>query len=342
MLNGQLEAEYQIIKGLSAQVNYGFNVISSNSVAFKANVLLANLDGSTRNLASNLTERDDLNTQTLLTSLLKYQQEFGKHKLNLLAGYSEEEFLWKWNSGYRSGFINNTQRYLNLGNPSTQTNNAAAFDLGMQSVFGRVNYVFADKYLFEANIRKDGSSRFGKDYRWGTFPSLSAGWIMSEEEFMKNLTWIDMLKVRGSWGQLGNQNINSYYAASDILTTGQDYTLGGNLHSGVAITSMSNKETTWETTTQTNFGLDLVINKSIEITADYFNKATSDILMQLPIPITMGDLVAPFVNVGDVVNKGIELSASYRKKFSNGLNFRSTFNLAHIKNEITNLHGRSP
>ena len=340
--NSQLEAEYQIFDCLSAEISYGFNVVTSNTNAFHANVLLANIDGSTRNLTSDLNETDNNDTQTLFTSLLKYQKAIGKHEFNLLAGYSEEEFKWKWNSGSRSKFINNTQRILNLGDPSTMQNNAGAYDLGLQSAFGRINYIFDGKYLFEANIREDGSSRFAKGYRWGTFPSFSTGWIISEEEFMKNLTWIDLLKIRGSWGRLGNQNINTYYAASDILTTGLNYSLGGSLNSGVATTSMSNKQTTWETSEQTNIGIDIGINRCIEITVDYFSKATNDILLQIPIPITMGNLTPPYQNVGKVKNKGIEFSGTYKKQFSNGLRFDGTLNLSHIKNKVTDLYGRSP
>ncbi|WP_423130438.1 TonB-dependent receptor [Gaoshiqia sp. Z1-71] len=342
VFNSQIEGEYKIAEGLSAQITYGYNVIHSNSNSFHANVLLANLDGSTRYLTSDLTERNDLNTQTLLTSLLRYEKKFGKHELNVLAGYSEEEFNWKWSSGYRSKFINNTQRILNLGDPSTMQNNAGAYDLGLQSVFGRINYIFAEKYLFEANIRRDGSSRFGEDFKWGTFPSFSVGWIISEESFLKNQDWLDILKIRGSWGQLGNQNINTYYAASDILNTGVNYTTGGGLNSGVAVTSMSNKQTTWETSEQTNFGVDFSFNRNFDITLDYFSKKTNDILIQVPIPITMGNLTPPYQNVGEVKNRGLELSATYRKTFTNGLKFNSTLSLSHIKNEITDLYGRSP
>ncbi|WP_159523589.1 TonB-dependent receptor [Sunxiuqinia indica] len=340
--NSQLEAEYKIIDDLSAQITYGFNVVTANTNSFHANVLLANLDGSTRYLASDLTERNDLNTQTMLTSLLKYEKTINKHDFKLLAGYSEEEFNWKWNSGSRSRYVNNNQRYLNLGDASTQQNNSGAYDLGLQSFFGRLNYIFANKYLFEANIRQDGSSRFGEGYKWGTFPSFSAGWILSDEDFLKSIEWMDFLKIRGSWGQLGNQNIDTYYASSDILETGMNYTLGGSLFSGVASNSLANKETTWETTEQTNIGLDFTFNRNFDITVDYFTKKTSDILVQIPIPITMGNLTSPFQNVGEVKNTGVELSGTYRKQFSNGLKMRTTFNLSHIKNEVLDLHGRSP
>ncbi|MCS3732301.1 TonB-dependent receptor [Mucilaginibacter dorajii] len=340
--NTQFEAEYQFLNGFSAQLTYGYNVATQDVNAFHANVTLANTDGSTRNLTSDLTETNNLDTQTLLTSLLKYQKKLGKSEFNLLGGYSEESFNWKWNSGFRSKFINNTQRILNLGDPSTQQNNAANYALGLRSLFGRINYIYGSKYLFEANIRRDGSSRFANDQRWGTFPSLSAGWIISEESFMKNVSWLNMLKLRGSWGRLGNQNINSYYAASDFLTVGENYSLGGSLYPGVATTSLSNKKTTWETSEQTDIGIDMSIANSIDLTFDYFNKKTSNILMQIPVPVTLGNLVAPYQNVGAVNNKGLEMTATYRKTFSNGLKFSSTISLSHIVNKITDLHGRSP
>lgn len=321
VFNGQLEAELDIWNGLSAQFTYGYNVESSNTNSFHANVTLANADGSTKSVMSDLTSRNDLNYQTMLTTLLKYNKTFGKHDVSVMAGYSEEYFKWKWNSGFRSGFVNNDQPILNLGNASTMSNNADAYDLGLRSYFGRINYSFNNRYLLEANIRRDGSSRFAKGNQWGTFPSFSVGWIISEENFMKKFDWLGMLKLRASWGRLGNQNINSYYVGSDILSMGQNYSLGGVLQSGVAVNSMINKNTTWETTTQTDFGFDLSLNNGLSFTFDYFNKNTDDILMQTPIPITMGALSAPYVNAGKVNNKGIEAMIAYRKNFENGLQF---------------------
>ena len=238
VFNGQLEAELDIWNGLSAQFTYGYNVESSNTNSFHANVTLANADGSTKSVMSDLTSRNDLNYQTMLTTLLKYNKTFGKHDVSVMAGYSEEYFKWKWNSGFRSGFVNNDQPILNLGNASTMSNNADAYDLGLRSYFGRINYSFNSRYLLEANIRRDGSSRFAKGNQWGTFPSFSVGWIISEENFMKKFDWLGMLKLRASWGRLGNQNINSYYVGSDILSMGQNYSLGGVLQSGVAVNSI--------------------------------------------------------------------------------------------------------
>ena len=319
MFNGQLEGELKIWDGLSAQLTYGYNVESSNVNEFHANVTLANTDGSTKSLMSDLNETNHLNYQTLLTTLLKYDKKFGKHSVSAMVGYSEEYFKWKWNSGFRSGFVNNNQPILNLGDASTMSNNADAYDLGLRSYFARINYSFNDRYLFEANIRRDGSSRFAKGNQWGTFPSFSVGWLISEENFMKNLDWLDMFKIRASWGKLGNQNINSYYVGSEILSSGQNYSLGGALQPGVAVNSLINKETTWETTSQIDVGFDLALNNGISLTFDYFDKRTNDILMQTPIPLTMGNLGAPYVNAGKVSNKGIEAMVSYRKRFDNGL-----------------------
>lgn len=342
VFNGQLEGELKVWDGLSALLTYGYNVESSNINAFHANVTLANTDGSTKSLMSDLNETNHLNYQTLLTALLKYDKKFGKHSISVMVGYSEEYFKWKWNSSFRSGFVNNNQPILNLGDASTMSNNADAYDLGLRSYFSRVNYSFDNRYLFEANIRRDGSSRFAKGNQWGTFPSFSVGWIISEENFMKNLNWLDMLKIRASWGKLGNQNINSYYVGSEILSSGQNYSLGGVLQPGVAVNSMINKETTWETTSQIDIGFDLALNNGISLTFDYFDKRTDDILMQTPIPLTMGNLSVPYVNAGKVSNKGIEAMISYRKSFDNGLRFRTSLNLSHIVNKITDLNGASP
>jgi TonB-dependent starch-binding outer membrane protein SusC len=335
--SGQMDAEYKIVDGLSAQITYGYNVTSSKAKAFHANVTLYNESGTTTNLASNLNITNETDVQTLLTTLLKYNKTFGKHEVNVLGGYSEEQFNWDWESGYRANFVNNNQRVLNLGDASTQTNNSGSYDLGLRSYFGRVNYAFDGKYLFEANIRRDGSSRFAKENQWGTFPSFSAGWVISKEEFMKNLSWLNHLKLRASWGRLGNQNIGNYYNGSDILSSGQNYSLGGTLYSGVAVTAMTNKQLTWETAQQLDFGADLVFKNNIEVTADFFDKRTKNLLLIQPIPLTMAES-APYANAGEVQNKGIEASVIYKLQFSNGLRIRAGVNASHIVNKITQMN----
>jgi TonB-linked SusC/RagA family outer membrane protein len=335
--SGQAEGEYTILPGLSAQVTYGYNVTFTKANAFHANVALYNESGTTTNLVSNLTVTNHTDVQTMLTSLLKYNKSFGKHEIGVLGGYSEEEFKYDWESGYRSNFVNNTQRVLSLGDPSTQTNNAGSYDLGLRSYFGRLNYGFNGKYLFEANIRRDGSSRFAQGHQWGTFPSFSGGWVISKERFMESLSWLNHLKLRASWGRLGNQNINTFYNGSDVLTSGQNYSLGGTLYSGVAITQMTNKQLTWETAQQLDFGTDIVFKNNFEITADYFDKRTKNLLLIQQIPLTMAE-AAPYANAGEVQNKGIEASVTYRTEFSNGIKLRATVNASHIVNRITKMN----
>lgn len=150
------------------------------------------------------------------------------------------------------------------------------------------------------------------------------------------------MKIRASWGKLGNQNVNSYYIGSDVLTSEKNYSLNGSLKSGVAITSLVNKQTSWETTTQTDIGLDMSFLNGFNVTIDYFIKKTDDILMQTPIPLTMGNLSAPYVNAGKVENKGIEFAVGYNKSFSNGLKLRANLNLTHVDNKVTDLNGASP
>jgi len=335
-LSAQFEAEYKILKDLSAQVTYGYDVMSSNKNAFNANVILQNKAGGTKTEQSDLNITNETDIQTMFTGLLKYNKTFGEHDLNVLAGYSEEEFTYDWQSGYRKNFVNNTQRILSLGDAATQTNNAGSYDLGLRSYFGRINYGFMQRYLLEANIRRDGSSRFAEGHQWGTFPSFSAGWIVSNEPFLKNANWLSLLKVRASWGRLGNESIVNYYNGSDILSSGLNYSLGGTLNSGVAIQNMTNKQLTWETAQQLNFGVDFNLKNGFELTADYFNKKTKDLLKLQPIPATMA-LGYPYANAGEVQNEGIEASFTYRKTFANKLKMRTTLNLAHIVNKITSL-----
>jgi len=334
--NGQTEIEYKIFKDLSAQVTYGYNVVSSNKNSFNANVVLQNKDGSTKVEPSSLDVSNGTDVQTLLTSLLKYNKVIGKHDFNLLAGYSEEEFTYDWQSGYRKNFVNNTQRVLSLGDAATQKNDAGSYDLGLRSYFGRINYVFDGKYLFEANIRRDASSRFAQGHQWGTFPSFSAGWIVSNEKFMEKISWLNTLKLRASWGRLGNQNIGNYYNSSAILTSGQNYSQGGVLYSGVAVRDMVNPDLTWETSQQLNFGIDVALKNGFDLTADYFDKRTKDLLLPGQIPATMA-MNPPYINAGEVRNSGFEASLTYRKTFSKDFKLRATFNASHIVNEITKM-----
>ena len=182
----------------------------------------------------------------------------------------------------------------------------------LMSYFGRVNYGFKDRYLFEGNFRYDGSSRFAKGNRWGVFPSFSAGWRLSEEEFMKDIPWIYNLKLRASWGQLGNERIDLFRYV-DLMNLDAKYSLNGEIQSGAAVTAYNDPNITWETTTMTNIGLDAsLFNGNLDFSLEYFDKRTSDILRKVTLPQQVGSLDGPIRNIGEVSNKGFELNLAYR------------------------------
>lgn len=216
--------------------------------------------------------------------------------------------------------------------------------LRMFSYFGRINYSFSDKYLFEANFRADASSRFKEGNRWGYFPGFSVGWRLIEEEFIQNLNVFSDLKIRGSWGKLGNQNIAGYWPYLSVInqTFPLSYSYGGVFYPGGAVTSIVEENITWETTTSFDFGFEAAFfNNRISIGADYFDKITEGILVQLPIPLMMGGVSAPHENVGEMTNKGFELNVAYNKstRDRNQLGYSISANMTHVKNLVTKFRG---
>lgn len=220
--------------------------------------------------------------------------------------------------------------------------------LRMMSYFGRANYAFADKYLFEMNLRADASSRFKRGNRWGVFPGFSAGWRMSEENFIKNMNLFSNLKLRASWGQLGNQTIEGYWPYLTVINQNYDlsYNYGGALAPGAAVTSLVDENITWETTSSLDIGMDFgFMDNKITVEVDYFNKKTSDIIVQLPIPLTLGGLTAPFENVGEMKNNGVELVLNYdnQEMSRDRLGFSVGVNFTYIDNKVTKFRGgKSP
>ena len=228
---------------------------------------------------------------------------------------------------------------LDVGSTKNQTATGSAYEWSLMSYFGRLNYNFNEKYLFEANARIDGSSRFAEGYKYGFFPSVSAGWLVTEEQFMENLTWLDYLKVRASWGRLGNQNIGNYPFASAI-SLGQDYVFNDNVPAlGAALLDAANPEISWETAEMTNFGFDATLWK-FSVTAEYYIKTTYDILLKLPIPQITG-LNAPYQNAGTVRNKGWDMRLQYGDAIKD-FHYSIGVTLSDVKNEVIDLVGTGP
>lgn len=212
------------------------------------------------------------------------------------------------------------------------------------SYFGRANYTLMSKYLFEANVRADASSRFSKANRWGVFPGFSAGWRLSEEDFIKDVSAISNLKLRASWGQLGNQTISGYWPYLTVIGQNNNlsYSYNGSFSPGAAVTALVDENITWETSSSLDIGLEVgVLDDRITLEADYFRKTTKDILVQLPIPSVMGGISSPFENVGQMENNGIEFILNYNNlKFDRDqLGFNMGLNLTYIQNEVTKFRG---
>jgi len=269
--------------------------------------------------------------------LLRFDKSFGHHNLKGLAGYSVETYGDDYISAFRDNFAFPQYPVLNAGSRENQQASGTGKEWILQSYFGRVNYDYESKYLLEANIRYDGSSRFADGHRWGLFPSFSAGWRVSEEEFWEDIRpHIQNFKIRGSYGELGNQLIGEYRFTSYLGYN--TYVFGENITQGAALNDMANSLISWETTRKFDLGLDLtMLHGKLNFTADYYVSKTSDILMTLNIPLTVG-LKAPIQNAGEVENKGWDIGINYQDKIGD-LRYNIGVTFSDVKNKIVDLKG---
>ncbi|MDN5554597.1 MULTISPECIES: SusC/RagA family TonB-linked outer membrane protein [Prevotella] len=285
-----------------------------------------------------------------------YNLEIGKHRADALLGIELNRQDDMWFGGKRYGFAVNTPDYMW---PDAGVGDQQAFGssdgFSLASFFGKINYNYADKYMASVTVRRDGSSRFGKNNRYGTFPSLSLGWRISQEKFMQQASnsWLSDLKLRASWGQTGNQDINNYARYTLYVSNygeanfgGQSYgtsydiagTNGGQpLGSGFKRNQLGNDNIKWETTTQTNLGFDFGFFKnSLYGSFEWYRKKTSDILVNMPGIGIMGEGSSMWINAGEMLNKGVEFNAGYRGNVG-AFNYDFTGNIGTNRNEVTKL-----
>lgn len=284
-----------------------------------------------RNNPNSVKDERNNSYQMTMRFLANYKKRFGDdHDLAFLYGMEQISFRNYYSMAQRKDLISDALPDVSLGSAGSQFAEGRPTKWGINSYFGRINYGFRDKYLFEANIRADGSSRFAKGHKWGVFPSFSAAWRISEEGFMKNLGFVDNLKLRASWGQTGNERIDAFMFLPQFNTA--NVVMNGNLVSAVYQKKMANPDVTWETVEQTNVGLDFAfLNNSLYGEIDWYTKDTKDILLALGIPKFIG-LDAPEQNAGVVRNSGIETMLGFRKAFGE-VTFNTSVNLAYNKNE---------
>lgn len=336
---GNFYAEYEPIDNLKIRGTFAANFIQDNNQFFNSRV--ETFDHETGDLGLVWLENRNLELEfrerLQLTSWIQatYEKSVGASDFKFIIGGNQESYDEKGFFAARSELPSNSLPALVTGNPETATNRDAAGQWAIRSLFARVNYSFLNKYLLEFNVRRDGSSRFGANNRWATFPSFSAGWVVSEEDFF-NSNVIDFLKIRASWGQLGNQQIGNYPFASAISFS-PAYNFGGTIVGAAAQTSLGNQDIRWETTTQTDVGINMsLLNGKISIEGDYFIRNAADILFDQSNPGVTGVRTPTTVNIAEVRNTGWEASVNYREKIGL-LGFNIGGNVTHVTSEVISI-----
>ncbi|QMU27325.1 SusC/RagA family TonB-linked outer membrane protein [Adhaeribacter radiodurans] len=340
---GNAYAELDILQDLTAKTSIGIDYIN----AYRQDYNLLDLEEAEIESANGLTNANAYDITWTWSNTLNYKKTFNDiHSLGVLIGAEAIEGTGRDFSANRTTFFSEDPQYMFLSAGASGINNAGAgYEWALFSLFGKVNYSLKDRYLLEATVRRDGSSRFGANNRYGTFPAFSAGWRLSEEEFMSGLTFFDDLKVRAGWGQTGNQEIGNYNGFNTYRSTlnQSSYAITGSNNAVVAgfdTQAFGNPDAKWETTTQTNVGLDAsVLQGKLSLTFDLYNRLTSDMLYQVNLPATQGTATVPFVNVGEMRNRGVDLGIDFNNKALNGdLTYGVSVNFSTYRNEVLKLN----
>ncbi|NSL85626.1 TonB-dependent receptor [Chitinophaga sp. Mgbs1] len=323
--------EVKLIEGLKYKFNVGLTEAQNNGRTFTG----IYHDGNTGNQMPDLQESTSTTNSWLVENTLNYNKKLGKHNLDVLAGYTAQKNTTSGFNASRNDLATGTT-VLNTGTANSQKNGGSASVNAILSYFGRVMYSYDSRYLFTASVRRDGSSRFANDYQFGSFPSFSAGWNMHNENFFSGFrNIVSNLKLRGSWGVLGNQEIGNYLTQAAI-TNGINYVQGNELWPGATVSSYASPtDLSWEETKITNVGVDAgFLDNRLFFIFDVFHKKTTGVLLDVPFPLSVGKTGSPTLNAGVIQNKGYEASIEYADK-SGDFNYRVGFNLAHTKNEMT-------
>lgn len=336
---GSLNVEYEIFNGLKLR---GIAAATNNNYkyhGFTKNLELYDYDVVTTSIRSYVGDARSETMDINLQAFLDYQRSFNNiHNVTALLGYNQISTAYDDLTGGIYDLPSNSLDQLNAGNKATVINSGYASDYRLRSYFGRLGYNYKEKYLLEANFRYDGTSRFPKDNRFGFFPAFAAGWNVTKESFFPATNWIDNIKIRGSWGKLGNQEIGNY-AFLPTYALGVNYTFGGVITPGVTENgSLANEIIKWETSTETNIGIDADIFKGkLSFTAEYYDRKTDDILLNLPQPSILGGY-PPTVNAGSVSNKGFDFILKHQNKIGQ-VGYWVNANFSYVKNKINDLAG---
>ncbi|MCC8170615.1 MAG: TonB-dependent receptor [Parabacteroides sp.] len=333
-----LFAEFKFTDWLKFRFNGGIDMVYNEYKLFSPKFN----DGGQTNTVNSYTEERKKDFMWVTDYLLYFDKTFGNHTINAMAGFSQQLFTYDNMKGSIKNFVSEVDN-MHVFDGGTDTKerglSGGKKELALASYFGRINYDYKGRYLFSVNLRADGSSRFKSNNRWGVFPSFSGAWRLSEESFF-HVAPISSLKLRASWGQLGNQSIGSYYptiaAVEKLNAVFGPAADNQTLYAGYGQKALGNKNLKWETTTVTNVGVDLTLfNNNLSVTADYFVKNTDGILRSMVLPPSVGS-EAPNMNYAQVQNRGFELELGYHGKVRD---FRYTVagNVSFLHNEIRKL-----
>ena len=329
---GNLTADWNFYKPFTLQVNAGYNknTINRNSYISKSNLL-----GNGNNGYVTVQKLSDYSK--LLETILKYNQSFGKHNIDAMVGYSWQYFYSEGQTTKAYGFLSDNFKWYSLAAAQTvESVSSYAESNTLISMYGRINYNYADKYLLTATVRRDGSSRFGSGNKWGIFPSVAASWRISQEDFFQNDIMSD-LKLRASFGITGSQEIGNYNSLSTLGASTNGYLVGGEKITIVLPQQYTNPDLKWEQTAQTDIGIDFgFLNGKIRGSIDYYYKKTTDLLLSVAVP-SPSLITTQIANVGTVTNQGIELDLSFDLMRTKNFAWDANLNLSHNKNEVVSL-----
>ena len=340
---GNVFAEVEILKDLKARTSLGFEFNNYNQSAY----FNRDIEAAEARNANSLTVGNNFDRAITWYNTLNYTKKLGDHDFNILVGTEAVSTYAFGFSAQRSNFAFDdlSYRYLNNGSAAGLTNaGSGATITALFSQFGKVNYSYKDFLLADFTLRRDGSSRFSPAYRYGVFPAFSVGARLSELAFMKDLTFLNDLKVRAGWGKTGNQLIPNVYNAYTLFTPDPNnnaYDIGGAgnaIASGFDIAQFGNSNGRWETNTSTNIGLDAsLFNNKLDVAFDWYTRTTSDMLTQVPIPRSSGTGSIPFVNIGEVNNTGVDLNITYRDQVGQ-LRYSISGQISQYKNNVVKLN----
>jgi TonB-linked SusC/RagA family outer membrane protein len=332
---GNVDVTYKPIDDLIITAIGGYNFIFDETRTFRSTQQLSDLITVG---PSNLVQTGERTQYKTLQTTVDYNKDVENHHFSVLLGYSFEQQEFRDMVGYRDKFPSNELPYIDAGAPDNQQVSGGGYDWAIQSVFGRIKYNYNEKYLFEATVRNDGSSRFPETRKYGLFPSLAVGWRISEEPFVKNkLAWLTNLKIKASWGKLGNQNIGNYSWQS-TYELGRDYVFGGSIRQGAAMLKLTDPNLHWENTQTADIGFESsVFDGKLNFNISYFHRKTSDILYKPTSSVSkiLGMNLSE-MNTGSLQNNGLELELGHENKIGE-FKYHVNANFTLVNNKVLDL-----